>query len=123
MAAPVVKVEGLARFRATMKAAGADMADMKAANTRAASTVASAAVALAPRRSGDLAASMQPAHQVGRARVVSAVAYAGVIHWGWPARHILPNRFLLDAARLTQPEWLGAYEDDLQHIVNSVKGT
>lgn len=117
-----VEIEGLARFRYTMKRAGADMADMKDANTRAASTVADAAVALAPRRSGDLAASMKPAHQVGRARVVSALAYAGAIHWGWPLRGIAPNRFLLDASRLTQPQWLEAYEHDLEQIVASVKG-
>lgn len=122
MAAPVVKVEGLTRFRATMKAAGADMADMKAANVRAAAVVAAEGSSRAPKRSGALAGSLRPARTVGRARVSSSLAYAGVIHWGWAARGIPPREFLVDAAEATQPQWLRAYEDDLQDIVNTVRG-
>lgn len=122
MPAPVTKIVGLTRFRATMKAAGADMADMKDANQRAATIVASEGTSRAPRRSGALAGSLRPARTLARARVSSSLAYAGVIHWGWAARGIEPREFLVDAAEATQPQWLRAYEDDLQDIVNTVRG-
>lgn len=120
--AGAVRIEGLTRFRATLKRAGADMADMKAANQAAARTVAEAAAAGAPRRSGKLAGSLRPARQVARARVSSTVPYAGAIHWGWPRHNISANPFLTRAAEQTQPQWIRQYEQDLQRIADSVQG-
>jgi hypothetical protein len=118
----VVKVEGLAAFRRSLKQAGADMADMKTANQAAAQTVARAGSARAPRRSGQLSGSLRPARQLARARVTSSLPYAGVIHWGFPQHNIDANEFLLEAATETQPEWLSEYERDLQKIANTVHG-
>jgi hypothetical protein len=118
----VVKIEGLAAFRRSLKKAGADMADMKSANEAAAQTVARAGSARAPRRSGQLSGSLRPARQLARARVTSSLPYAGVIEFGWPQHNISPSEFLQTAAVDTQPEWLAEYERDLQKIANTVHG-
>jgi hypothetical protein len=122
MRGTVVEVRGLSRFRSTLKKAGVDMADMKAANTKAAQIVAREGQTRAPRRSGKLAGSLRPARQVARARVYSSLVYAAVIHWGWPDHHIKAQEFLVEAAVDTQPEWLREYERDLQRIADSVRG-
>lgn len=118
----VVEIRGLSRFRSTLKKAGVDMADMKAANTKAAATVAREGETRSPRVTGKLAGSLRPARQVARARVYSSLVYAGPIHWGWPAHHIKAQEFLVEAAAVTQPEWLGEYERELQRIANTVQG-
>jgi phage gpG-like protein len=117
-----VRIRGLEKLRRTLKAAGVDMADMKAANTRAAQTVAREGETRSPRRSGKLAGSLVPARQVARARVYSNLVYAGAIHWGWPKHNIRAQEFLVEAAVATQPEWLGEYERELQAIADSVQG-
>jgi len=122
MAEAVVEIRGLSRFRSTLKRAGADMADMKAVNQRVGDMVALVGASQAPRRSGNLAASLRGARQVARARAYSDVIYAGPIHWGWPARNIRAQQFLLSAAIQTQPHWLALYERELQRIANSVQG-
>jgi hypothetical protein len=121
-AAAVVRIVGLNQFRASLKKAGVDMADMKRANQAAAETVAKAGAERAPRISGTLAGSLRPRKQVARARVESLLIYAPVIHWGWPARNIEPQKFLTEAADATQPEWLAQYEQELQRIVDGIHG-
>jgi ammonia channel protein AmtB len=121
-AGTVVEIRGLDRLRLTLKRAGADLADMKAANTRVAEMVRQWAAVKAPRRSGALADSLRPARQVARARVTSALVYAPVIHWGWPAHNIKAQEFLVQAAVDTQPAWLDVYEKELVRLANSVQG-
>ena len=98
------------------------MADLKAANVKAADTVATRARSIGPQRTGRLVGSVVPAKTVGRARVRSSLVYAPVIHYGWPKRNIKPQPFVIDAALETQPEWMADYEADLQRISNTVKG-
>ena len=98
------------------------MADLKAANVKAANTVTTRAKATGPNRSGRLVGSVVPAKTVGRARVRSSLIYAPVIHYGWPKHHIKAQPFVLDAAIETRPEWMADYEADLQRLANSVKG-
>ena len=118
----VLQIKGLYRFRSTLKKAGADMADLKTANIKAANTVTTRAKATGPNRTGRLVGSVMPAKTVARARVRSSLIYAPVIHWGWPKRHIRPQPFVLDAAIETRPEWMADYEADLQRISNTVQG-
>ena len=118
----VLAIKGLSRFRATLKAAGADMADLKGANVDVGNIVASRSKAIGPNRSGHLVGSVVPAKTVARARVRSSLIYAPVIHWGWPRRNIRPNRFVLRAAEETRPEWMEEYERSLQKLANTVKG-
>jgi hypothetical protein len=117
-----VSIDGLSRFVRTMKAAGANMADMKDANVKAANTVASRARSTGPHRSGNLTGSLRTPRTQARARVTSNLIYAPPIHWGWPKRHIWPNPFVTRAAIVTKPEWLHDYEKSLQKILDSVQG-
>lgn len=125
-----VQVEGAARLRRTLRQAGGDLSDLKAANRAAAGTVSTAAAAAAPRRTGRLAASVRASgtNSAGVVRAgnnrktVSGVPYAGVIHWGWPARGISANTFLTDAAQATEPVWVPAYEAALMAAIQKVRG-
>lgn len=120
-----VEVDGLAELRRNLRRLGEDVADLKAANERAARIVAEAAAARAPRRTGRLAASLRATRAVGRASVLAggaSVPYAGPVHWGWEARHIEPNPFTVEAAEDTQPQWLPVYERELQRLCDRVRG-
>lgn len=112
MAGPVLEVHGLRELRRNLRRLEDDAADLKEANATAAQTVAAAAAARAPKRTGRLAASIRGNRAVGRATVKSlpSVAYAGPIHWGWPARHIDGQPFILEGAQQTEGVWLPAYE-------------
>ena len=117
-----LKIRGLTKFRATLKAAGVNMADMKDANVAAARTVQQRSQAIGPQRTGALVGSLRTPRAVSRARVSSSLVYAPVIHWGWPKRNIRRNRFVMRAAEQTRPVWMDEYEASLQHISNTVKG-
>lgn len=122
-----VRVDGLRRLQRELRAAGDDLSDLKAANAKAAGIVASDAGRRAPRgATGRLAGSGRPGRTAGRAVVKfgsAAVPYAGPIHWGWPARGIDAQPFVLEAAEATRPEWLDAYADELQELADRVGGT
>jgi len=118
-----VQVEGLRELRRGLRQLGEDTADLKDANAAAAAIVAAAAAVRSPRRTGRLAASLKGNRAVGRATVRAggaAVPYAGPIHWGWPARHIDGQPFVVDAAQDTQPVWLPAYEQSVARAVDRV---
>jgi len=119
---PVARVEGLRELKASMRRAGVDMADLKAATAKAAATVADAARPRAPVRTGRLAGSIKGNRAVNRAVVGSRLVYGGPIHWGWPARHIQADPFIVDAAQATEPQWVGGYLQEVQHILDRVKG-
>jgi hypothetical protein len=122
---PGVEVEGLNRFVSTWRRAGADMADFKDANQRAGTIVVSAANLRVPRRTGALASSIRSARQVKKAVVYygkASVPYAGPIHWGWPSHHIRAQPFVTDAAQETEPIWTREYSNDLQKIVDGIRG-
>ena len=120
---PTVKVEGAARLRRTMRQAGLDLEDLKAAHARAVK-IAEGAVQ-APRRSGRLAGTVRSAGtktagilRAGRA----SVPYAGPIHWGWKARGITAQPFLSDAAQRSEPRWLPVYTEAVDAALDQVKG-
>jgi hypothetical protein len=122
---PAVQVDGLRTLRRTLKAAGADLDDLKAAHAAVAARVVRAALPNVPRRSGALAASVRGSGQAGAAVVRAgraAVPYAGPIHWGWPARHIKARPFLWDAIADTETQWLGTYRTALDHLIDSIEG-
>lgn len=120
-----IRVQGARELRASLRRMGADLADLKAANARAAAIVAAAAAARAPRRTGRLAGSIRGNRAVGRAQVLGGgarVPYAGPIHWGWPSHHIEPQPFASEAAQATEPTWLPAYQQDIDAAVARVHG-
>jgi hypothetical protein len=120
-----VRVQGLPKLRRELKAFQGDVEDLKAANAAVSSLVASAASARAPRRSGALAASVRGNRAAGRASVMAGGArtpYAGPIHYGWPARGIEGNAFVVDAAQATEGTWLPKYVQDVQKAADKVRG-
>ena len=118
-----VQVDGLKELRRTLRKAGQGMEDLKAANAEAAATVEASTVP--PRRSGALAGTLRSSGTItaGIVRLgKKSVPYALPIHWGWPARNIAPNPFLVETAQATEPKWLPVYEAHIDKILKSVKG-
>jgi hypothetical protein len=73
-----------------------------------------------PRKTGRLAASGRAGRGEAKAVVTfgsASVPYARPIHWGWPARHIEPHPFALEAAEQTESQWLEEYRKDLDDLV------
>lgn len=120
MAAPRVEVVGLRELIKAMRAAGVDLDELKVASSRAAATVASAASARAPRRSGRMASRVKGNNARRKATVAVNTVYAGPVHYGWPARHITAQPFVIDAAQATEPTWLPAYEAEIEVILDKI---
>lgn len=126
MPQPAVVVEGLSRFSATLRRAGEGLDDLKDANRRTGDIVATTAMRRAPKRSGNLAASVRSARAANRVTVSAgsaSVPYAGPIHWGWPARNITAQPFISDAAVQDQPVYERYYLGEIQKLLDAVKGT
>lgn len=88
---------GLGRLARTLKAAGADMQDLKDANRKAADVVKPEVAARTPVRSGKLKSTVRAGatQRAGVVRVGTAkVPYAGPINYGWPAHNIQGTYFL-----------------------------
>lgn len=116
----VVEVDGLRNLRRTLKAAQADLGDMKAAHGRVASIVARAATPrtpVGPPAKGHIREDVRAAGQATAAVVRAGRAarpYGRILHHN--------NPWIYDAAIATQPEWLGSYTDDVQQILNKIQG-
>jgi hypothetical protein len=122
---PTVQVDGLKRLRKELKRAGVDLADLREPNLEAAQTVASAAGPRTPRRSGRLASTVRPGanRTAGVIRAGNArVPYAGVIHWGWPARNIKAQPWLSDTATSTEEQWVPHYMAALDRVLSHIAG-
>ena len=131
MAFDYARVEGGRELRRTLRQAGSDLSELKAAHQKVVDAVLTEARTRAPRRTGNLAASRKAtaAKTAGtvkggnRRKGPTGVPYAGPIHWGWPGHNIEPNTFLVDAAETTRPTWVGIYEQEIDRILDQVKGT
>lgn len=122
-----VRVIGLPRFLRTLRAAGVEIEDQKAAMTAVASTVAVAISAAAPKRSGRLSSSVRGSKSKGRASVrVGTTArtklYVGPIHYGWPGHGIEPNPFAERTLQRLEPTIAAVLERELQAALDKVKG-
>lgn len=118
-----LEVRGARRLRATLRAAGDDLSDLRDVHRSVAGLVAGATAP--PRRTGRLAATVRPAGTKTAAVVragFATVPYAGPIHWGWPARGITAQPFLSDAATATEPAWQAVYFAELERIIANVRG-
>lgn len=130
MARANVEVRGARQLTASLRRAGMDMQQLKDAHKRAAEIVANAARAGAPRRTGALAATVRAAG-TARAGIVRAgfrrTPYAGPNNWGWPSGsgprgNFSGTNFITDAAKATEPAWVPVYLQDLENIIDKVKG-
>jgi hypothetical protein len=117
-----VKVEGAAELERRLDRASADMADLSGTNTEVANAIASQARGRAPVVSGRLAGSIRVESDAKGAvvRAGSGVPYAGPIHWGWAARNIAAQPFMLDAAQQLEAANVAAYSREVESIVNRI---
>ncbi len=121
MAGRQVSVEGARELRKALKTVGDEAkAGLKDVNLEVAEIVARAAVTKVPARSGALRETVRAAGAQTRASVKAGfkkVPYAGVIHFGWPARGILPRPFLYDALDARRDEVMAAYTDGMADLI------
>jgi len=132
-----LQVEGGKKLRATLAAAGADLADLKAAHKGAAEIAARASADLAPVKSGRLQRTIRAAgtKTAGIIRAgTKAVPYGPAVHWGrrwWPNkaagpfRHyapIRPNPFMSDGAKNSEGRWIPVYENAIEEILYRIEG-
>lgn len=120
-----IRVDGGARLRRTLKAAGVSVQDLKAAHKQIAERVVREAQRRAPVRTGRLRNSLRPVGTQASAIVRSpgrSVPYANPIHWGWPGHHIKANPFVLDAIDAMHDEISDDYLRAIEKIIATVEG-
>lgn len=118
-----IRVSGIRELRRALKAAGADLADLKALHADTARVVVPVAQARAPRRTGRLAASTRFGASVSATTIKAGTArvpYAAPIHWGWGRRGIRANPWLSQAAQATEPTWTALYEERLADVIETI---
>lgn len=127
MAGEEVKVEGADRLASGLRRLAVEMP--KVAPPKAATIIGREAALRAPKRTGRLAASFGSRSVQGENVMTFGVVYAAAVHWGVGTRaglrgphNIRPTRFLWGAAQDLERQWLEAYEDRLQELVDDVKG-
>jgi hypothetical protein len=123
MPKPVLEVRGGRELRRTLRRAGDDMSDLKAAHSRVAAIVVGSASP--PVRSGRLAGTQRGSGtktaSIYRAGFAS-VPYANPVHWGWPRRGIRAQTFGTDAAVRSEPVWYQVFVTAIERIIGRVKG-
>lgn len=122
-----VRVEGLQQLQGDLRRLAAQVTEL--APPEAAQIIGREARLRAPKRTGRLAGSFGVEASGGQLLLSFGTDYAGPIHFGVGARsgqrgphNIRPNPFLFGAVDSTQPQWLDTYSDQLQELVNNVKG-
>lgn len=121
-----IQVDGARELRSSLKKAGQDLNDLHEAHQAASKIVANKGQSNAPRLTGRLAGSTRGSGSKTAAVVRAGgarVPYAGPIHWGWAARNIAPNPFLAEAAQDTESEWLPIYQDAVERVLDTIKGS
>ena len=114
-----IKATGVKELRRELRRMGNDLEDLKALNLDVATLVSDRAKDIVPRRTGNLADTIRPAgtKTAGRVRAgFKRVPYAGVIHFGFPARGIKPQPFLYDALDQRRGEVFDAYFKGVKEI-------
>ena len=114
-----IKATGVKELRRELRRMGDDLEDLKNLHLDVATLVSDRAKDIVPRRTGNLADTIRPAgtKTAGRVRAgFKRVPYAGVIHYGFPARRIQPQPFLYDALDQRRGEVFDAYFKGVKKI-------
>ena len=123
MAPPVqVHVQGDERLAATMKAAAKAVADMSGTSREAAELLAVSARGRAPVDTGALSQSITAEATHEGAQVSSDLVYAGVQEWGWRARGIPAQPFMVPALDEHTERIADLYERAADAAIDKVKG-
>ena len=120
---PAVKVTGAREFRDAMRRMGGDLKDLTAIHKRAAEDVAAGGRTRAPYDTGMLAGTITARATTTKGYVLAGgrtVPYAGVIHYGWPARNIEAQPFLTDSLDDRKDAIVGMYEAHIEALVEKV---
>jgi hypothetical protein len=115
-------VEGLSRLTRDLKAAGADVDDLKDAFAKIAKQGTDLAAGYAPKRTGRLAASIRGNRAAGKAVVTAgraSVKYAGPINYGFPKRNIAPSGFMQRASDEVGPKALDILQDEVNQAIRA----
>jgi len=113
-----VRTQGLAKTARALEKAGADSTDMKQLMYDIGMLVVRAS--LPPVLTGRLASSIRAGRGKTKAVVRAGgarVPYAGVIHYGYPARNIEPQPFLLQALQQERGDVFTKLEDGIDDIL------
>jgi hypothetical protein len=122
-----VKVQGARELRTALRKLGDDLGDFADIHARVAGLVAADARPRIRSRTGRLAGS----GRTGAAKTSATVRYGGArvpyanaVHWGYRGNtgqrgphNIRPNRFAVDAAHETEPQWTDVYYAGLEAYV------
>ncbi len=123
MPVTAIEVQGARALRRQLRAAGIELADLKAEHGAAAALIVRRQAPSAPRRTGALAGSVRGSGQAGAAVVRvgrAAVPYANPIHWGWPRRGIPARPWLWDTINDSRDAVVDTYETGIQRLLDRV---
>ena len=124
MPGATVRIDGLRELNRSLKRVSTEYPkEQRSIHKKVAEPVARTAEVRAPRRSGNLAASIRPQGTQREGRVAAgkkAVPYAGPIHYGWPARNIKAQTFLTDALHTNQTIIVEIYMRETNRLIDRV---
>lgn len=92
-------------------------ADMPATQADVGSIAKTAARAAAPKRTGWLAATISSRPEADRVILAAGAVYGGVIEWGWAARRIRGQHYMLRGIRGATAQIVAAYDAGLSKVV------
>ena len=119
---PTATLEGASNLARTLGDASRNLGDLTPAHQAAADRVAAQARARAPRRSGRLARTIQATADSTGGTVAVGAVYAGVQEYGWPARRIPAQAYLIPAGEAAAPGLASEYGSEVQDILGHVRG-
>lgn len=123
MTAPRVELRGADNLKRTLRTTADKLAtDLGPEQADAGRDLATAARRRAPRRSGVLAASINPFSTPVATGIESRLPYAGVHEWGWPARHIPARHYAGQAYEERRASIVSTIASGVRRLLRGVKG-
>jgi hypothetical protein len=119
-----ISVRGASKLSSTLRKAGVGLVEMKDANERVGSIVASQAKSLAPKRTGALAGGIRPARQARKVvvRANTRGRYPWVQEYGSAKRHIRARNYMSGALAAKREESIAAYLNEMESLIGKVQG-
>lgn len=122
MAAPTIRVDGVERLARTLEDAAKDLDDLSHVGDAIEASLLPQILARVPRRSGRLRGSVRATSTKTGVDFGSPVVYGNPIHWGWPARHIRPQRFVWDVLTGSTDRVVSSYQTEVDRVLAKVEG-
>jgi len=116
------RVDGVDRLARTLEDAADDLDDLSSVSRAIETALLPRILARVPRRSGRLRSSVRATARATGTDFGSPLIYGNPIHWGWPARHIAPQRFVWDVLTAETDLVVAKYADGVDAILGRVEG-